>query len=65
METGSARVGRGRPIGDDGVFLDGHTTLPGTEGDSGLSIQFGKRRSLLAKHLNVFLKLGSTRREEW
>jgi hypothetical protein len=65
MERGLPKVGRGRPIGDDGVFLDGHTNRPGTASESGLSIQFGKRHSLLAIHLKVFCKLGKTDHEEW
>ncbi len=50
-EIGSPKVGHGRPIGDNSVFLDGHTELPGTASNTGLSVQFGKRRKLLATHL--------------
>jgi hypothetical protein len=56
-DLGSPRVGRGIPIGDDGVFLDGHTERLGTASETGLSIQFGKRRMLLATHLKVCRKL--------
>lgn len=48
------RVGRGRPMGGDGIWLDGHTEHLGTANESVLSIQFSKRRSLLAAHLKVF-----------
>ena len=54
----NSRVGRGLPIGDDGIWLDGHTTSLGTVNDSALSIQFGRRRSLLANHLKAFRRLG-------
>ena len=48
-------VGCGYPIGDDGLWLDGHTVNVDTNAsEMFLSIQFGKRRSLLAKHLRVF-----------
>ena len=56
----SPKVGCGRPIGDDGVFLDGHTELPGTASDTGLSVQFRKRQKLLATHLKVFRNLDKT-----
>ena len=66
MERGTPpKVGRGRPIGDDGVYLDGHTATPGGTSETGLSLQFGKRRSLLANHLKMFRHLGTTDREEW
>ena len=55
----TSRVGRGMPIGDDGIWLDGHTTCPGTVNDSALSIQFGRHRSLLANHLKAFRRFGS------
>ena len=65
MERGVPKVGRGRPIGDDGVYLDGHTDPPRGLSETGLSIQFGKRRSLLANHLKLFRQLGMTNRDEW
>ena len=37
-EVGSPRVGRGLPIGDEGVFLDGHTERLGTASETGLSL---------------------------
>ena len=64
MERGSHRVGRGCPIGDDGIFLDGHTNRQGRDSESGLSLQFGRRRSLLSIHLKVFCKFGNPDREE-
>jgi hypothetical protein len=50
-------VGRGAPIGTDGIWLDGSTVA--TEAtDIMSSLQFAKRRSLLAKHLLVLRKKG-------
>jgi len=55
MERSDVRVGWGVPIGDDGIWLDGHTTNISTDtSEFALSKQFAKRRSLLAKHLYVF-----------
>jgi hypothetical protein len=55
MERSNVRVGRGVPIGDDGIWLDGHTANNSTDtSELALSKQFAKRRSLLAKHLHVF-----------
>jgi hypothetical protein len=55
----NVRVGCGYPIGNNGVWLDGHTVNVDTNASERfLSIQFGKRRSLLAKHLCVFCKKG-------
>jgi hypothetical protein len=55
MERSNVRVGRGLPIGDDGIWLDGHTTNNSTDtSELAQSKQFAKRRSLLAKHLHVF-----------
>ena len=60
MVRNNVRVGRGYPIGDDGLWLDGHTVNVDTNASkSFLLIQFGKRRSLLAKHLCVFQQKGS------
>ena len=57
MERNRVRVGRGAPIGTDGVWLDGNTVA--TEAtDVMQSMQFAKRRSLLAKHLYVLCKHG-------
>jgi hypothetical protein len=57
-EIGSPKVGRGCPIGDNGIFLDSHTEQPGMATKMGLLLQFGKRCMLLATHLKVFCKLG-------
>ena len=65
MERGTPKVGRGRPIGDNGVYLDGHTDPPGGTSETGLSQQFGKRRLLLANHLKMFRHFGKTDHEEW
>jgi hypothetical protein len=55
MVRNSVRVGRGYPIGDDGLWLDGNTVNVDTNASERfLSTQFGLRRSLLAKHLHVF-----------
>ncbi len=60
MERHPVRVGRGFPLAGDGIWLDGHTTSArNVIGDSALTIQFGKRRSLLATHLSVFRKRGA------
>mgnify|MGYP006160651087 FL=1 len=57
MERNTVRVGRGAPIGTDGIWLDGNTVA--TEAtDVMWSLQFAKRRSLLAKHLLVLRKKG-------
>jgi hypothetical protein len=59
MVWNNVRVGRGYPIGDDGVWLDGHTVNIDTNAsESFLLIQFGMRRSLLANHLCVFCEKG-------
>jgi hypothetical protein len=55
MVRNNVRVGRGYPIGDDGLWLDGHTiNVDSNATERFLSTQFGRRRSLLAKHLHVF-----------
>ncbi len=53
------RVGRGYPIGNNGVWLDGHmVNIDTNASERFLLIKFGKRRSLLAKHLCVFCEKG-------
>jgi hypothetical protein len=60
MERTNVRVGRGAPIGDDGIFLDGHTMFYSTDtSESALSRKFAARRSLLAKHLHVLRQKGA------
>ncbi len=49
-------VGRGYPIGDDGLWLDGHTLANNDKTERFLAIKFGLWRALLAKHLQVFCK---------
>ena len=57
MERNPVRVGHGAPIGTDGIWLDGNTVA--TEAtDVMQSLQFAKKRSLLAKHLLVLHKKG-------
>ena len=57
MERNPVRVGRGAPIGTDGIWLDGNTVA--TEAtDVMWSLQFAKRRSMLAKHLLILRKKG-------
>ena len=46
------RVGCGYPIQENEIWLDGHTVNP-VETDRFLSTQFGRRRLLLASHLQV------------
>jgi hypothetical protein len=59
MERNNVRVGRGYPIGNDRVWLDGHTVnVDINASERFLSTQFGMRRSLLAKHLRVFHEKG-------
>ena len=60
MEGANIRVGRGAPIGDDGIWLDGHTTFhsPYTS-ELALSRKFASRRALLANHLHVFRQKGT------
>jgi hypothetical protein len=54
MVRTNVRVGCGHPIGDNGVWLDGHTVKVDTNAfETFLLTQFGMRRSLLAKHLCV------------
>ena len=60
MTRTNVRVGRGAPIGCDGIWLDGHTTHYSTDtSDLVLSRKFATRRSLLAKHLHVFRQKGA------
>jgi len=54
MVRNQVRVGRGYPIGNDGLWLSGHTV--NVDNNRQLSIQLGTRRKLLANHLRVFKK---------
>ena len=58
MERTDVRVGRGYPIGNDGLWLSGHTAVDLTETEKFLATQFGRRRALLARHLRVFRQKG-------
>jgi hypothetical protein len=58
MVQTNIRVGRGYPIGDDGLWLDGHMIANEDKTERFLAIKFGQRRSLLAKHLRVFRERG-------
>jgi hypothetical protein len=60
MERNNVRVGRGYPIEDDGVWLDGHTTnLDINAMDRFLSVRFGMRRLLWVTHLCIFQEKGT------
>jgi len=53
------RAGRGYPIDNNGLWLDGHTVnVDNNATDRLLLIKFGKRRQLLANHLREFRKEG-------
>ena len=61
MERTNVRVGRGAPIGVDGIWLSGTTEVEQEateENDCDLSFQFLHRRSLLVNHFNVFRRKG-------
>ncbi len=58
MVRHNVRAGRGYPIGDDGLWLSGHTHSPESDTEKFLLTKFGIRWALLAKHLHVFRKLG-------
>ncbi len=53
------RVGRGAPLGKDGIYLDGHTILPNVDKfDLHLAKDFGRQRNALATHLCVHCEKG-------
>jgi hypothetical protein len=58
MVQTNLQVGHGYPIGDDGLWLGGHTMANEDKTERFLAIKFGQRRSLLAKHLHVFCERG-------
>jgi len=59
MVHNHVRAGRGYPINNDGLQLDGHTVdVDNNVTNRLLSIQFEMRRKLLANHLCVFRKEG-------
>ena len=58
MEMSSVTVGRGAPMGDDGIWLSGSRDVEPEETDRVLSKQFDQRRILLVHHLYHKRKLG-------
>jgi hypothetical protein len=60
MEKTNVRVGRGDPMGDDGIWLSGpRRYVEPEETDRLLSMQFDQRRFLLVNHLYHCRKLGN------
>ena len=63
MERPNVHIGRGGPVGDDGVWLSGHLfDEPPQDSDNIdriLSEQFTQRRSQLVQHLHMFRKNGA------
>jgi hypothetical protein len=60
MVRNHVRSGRGYPINNNGLWLDGHTVnVDNNATDRVLSIQFGMRRKILENHLCVFQKQGT------
>ena len=59
MERNNTRVGRGAPMGDDGIWLSGPRDVEPEETDRVLSVQFDQRRNLLVNHLYHFRKKGN------
>jgi hypothetical protein len=47
-------VGRGYPIGNDGIWLNGPSAPVDNETDHFLATKFGKHWSILANHIRVF-----------
>ena len=63
MENTNVRIGRGQPIGNDGIWLSGPVAASSEETDRVLSAQFIQRRNLLVKHFSVFRQKGAIREE--
>ena len=63
MERLNVHIGRGGPVGDDGVWLSGHLFDEPPQDmddiDRILSEQFTQRRSQLVQHLEMFRKNGA------
>jgi hypothetical protein len=59
MERTNVRVGRGAPMGDDGIWLSGPRDVEPEETDRVLSTLFDQRRNLLVNHLYLFRKKGN------
>ena len=60
MDCSNARVGRGAPLGDDGLWLSGPRELGRDDNITNriLSEEFFHRRSQLVDHLHHFHRLG-------
>ena len=55
MVPNHVRAGCGYPIGNDGLWMSGHTVnVDNNATNRLLSIQFGTWRKLLANHLRIF-----------
>ena len=48
------KVGRGNPIGNNGIWLGGQSAIVDNKTDHFLATQFGRRRLILANHLSIF-----------
>jgi hypothetical protein len=59
MVRTNTRVGRGAPMGDDGIWLSGPRDVEPEETDRVLSMQFDQRRNLLVNHLYLSRKKGN------
>ena len=58
MEKSNIRIGRGGPMGDDGLWLSGPKEIDAEDTDRVLSTQFIQRRNLLVKHLHYYRQKG-------
>ena len=57
MNHSDTRVGRGAPLGKDGIYLDGHTIAPNVDkSDLHLAREFGRQRNALASHLRDIVR---------
>ena len=54
IKHSDTRVGRGEPLGKDGIYLDGQTLPPNVDKSNlYLAKEFGKPRNALATHLCI------------
>jgi hypothetical protein len=53
----NVRVGRGYPIGNNGILLSGQSAIVDNDTDHFLATQFGRRWSILVNHLSVFCRV--------
>jgi hypothetical protein len=59
MNHSATRVGRGAPLGKDGIYLDGHTIPPNVDKSNlHLAKEFGRQRNALATLLRVHHEKG-------